>query len=471
MLTKYVVTYKVSYIVGHLIMVTFRKNFNCCKTVGCKNFGVVNSVDYIEKSERLGFWSTECKACGSNSPWIKNTLVNRVFEEKLALSFGQKLTGCPNCYNFFFITDKTDEHLYGFTPSGTQRKKCNQCQTIFTLQNYKNTDALKSVLTAVLSKKGIRESIKDSGFSARLYYFYLQKLALIFSNFSRLKEQEKMKRKHLAMHTESGVVHLEHQRGLYTLATSEVESGYILLFTHNLTKQYVSHYYNYDESETTIISTINSTNLENILIDRYQQNLKRNHFEQLLVGEIKPISKCYSIYPDKTAYIHFQLLNVFVDKVEQYDHYIEHESCLRAAALMGAYPDIKEGNVGMYFFFPFANKGENVQGKEIGWWKDKWFSNELGGYSPIVLRQKDQIDFKRILGKSIEQFYRYLEQQMPKGINSLRMIDNLSEIHRVLFNYCELNKGKTRANEFAITDKIYTPEVLLDAALKLIMVG
>ena len=60
---------------------------------------------------------------------------------------------------------------------------------------------------------------------------------------------------------------------------------------------------------------------------------------------------------------------------------------------------------------------------------------------------------------------------MNKGVNSMEVIDNLSEIHRVLFNYCELKKGKTRANHFALSDKVYTPESLLDDALKMIMAG
>ena len=450
-------------------MAVFRKDFNCCKTIGCKNFGVVNSKDYIYKSERLGFWSTECKACGSNPPWIKNTLVNSVFEEKLAFHFGRKLTGCSKCNPYFFITEATDTKLYGFTSAGTQRKKCSQCKTIFTLQNFKNINAIKCVLAAVIAKKEIRSAIKSTGLSARLYYFYLNKLALIFSNFSRLHEETVMKRKHLLMHTESRVVHLEHHRGLYTLMTAEADSGYILLHTNNLTKQYINRYYTYDESDDTVISGGDSSNLENILIDRYQQNIKRNHFEQLLVGELKPINKCNLIYPDKCTYVHFQLLNVFVEKADKYAHYIEHESCLRAAALMAAYPDIKKGNAGVTFFFPFPNTDPPLQGRGIGWWKDKWFSNESGAYCPIVSEIEDETDFKRPIENSINLFHDYLDQYMSKGLNSMMVIDNLCEIHRTLFNYCELKGQKTRANHFSLSDKVYTPESLLDDALEMIM--
>ena len=452
-------------------MIKFRTDFNCCKTVSCQNFGVIGSSDYIQQSRRLGYLSTECTACGSNPPWINNRLVNSVLKEKFEFQFTRKLTGCPKCYNCFFITEKSDAKRYGFTSAGTQRKKCSRCHTIFSLPNFKNIDALKLVLSTIVANKAIRASIKSSGLSARLYYFYLNKLALILSNFSRLNEENVIRRKQLAMHSEGRVLHFDHKRGVYTLITSEVESGYILLQTNNLTKQHLSDYYIYDETENTIITTSESSSIENALLSRYQQNMRRNHFEQLLVGELKPITKCHLIYPDKLAYIHFQLLTAFTTKADKYDHYVEHESCLRSAALMASYPEIKKGNAGVYFFLPFPNAGENLQGKEIGWWKDRWFSNKFGAYCPIVPEKKGAVDFKRPLGNSVTLFYRYLDQHMNKGVNSMEVIDNLSEIHRVLFNYCDLKNEKTRANHFALSDKVYTPESLLDNALKVIMAG
>ena len=451
-------------------MLKFREDFNCCKTVSCKNFGVLNSPDYIYKSERLGYWSTECKACGSNSPWIKNTLVNSVFKEKFAFYFGRKLTGCPCCSNYFFSSEKGDAKRYGFTPSGRQREQCRQCGTVFTQPHFKNSDALKQVLAIVLANKDTRRSLKEIGLSARLYYFYLDKLALILSNFSRLHEEKVSKRKQLTMYSEGKVLALTYKKGIYSLITSEVESGYILQQTNNLTQQVVSDYYNYDEKNNTIIVTHDSTNMENMLIDRYQQNMKRNHFEQLLVGELKPLTNSNLIYPDKLAYVHFQLLSVFTQKADHYAHYIEHESCFRSAALMAAYPDIIKGCAAVYFFVPASYAQDRLQGKEIGWWKDKWFSNELGAYSAIVPETDMTKDFKRPLGDSIALFTAYLDQQLNKNVNSVSVLNNLLEIYRVLFNYCELKKGKTRAMECAVSDRVYTPESLLEEALQMFLV-
>ncbi|WP_415226838.1 hypothetical protein [Psychromonas sp.] len=415
--------------------------------------------------------SIECKACGSNPPWINNRLVNNVLQEKLAFQFGRKLTGCPTCNNYFFLTEKTSANLYGFTSAGTQRKRCCLCHSIFTLQNYKNSSALQSVLATIVSQQDMREALKSTGLSARLYYFYLNKLALVLSNFSRLHEEKGIARKELAMHTEGKVLHFEHKRGVYTLITSEADSGYILLQNNNLTKQDLVAKDIYCALENTMVAVQNLANIENALINRYQQNMKRKHFEQLLVGELKPITKCNLIYPDKLAYIHFQLLKAFTLKTNKYAHYIEHESCLRSAALMASYSDIKKSNAQIYFFVPCAKTDEQLQGKEIGWWKDKWFTNDLGAYCTITSMITGSGDFKLCASNSVEQFYSYLEEHMNKGVNSISVIDNLSEIHRVIFNYCDVMDGHTRANSFALTSEIYTPESLLDDALAMIMAG
>ncbi|WP_019616557.1 hypothetical protein [Psychromonas ossibalaenae] len=450
-------------------MFKFRTDFNCCKTVNCENFGVIKSDDYIPQSRRLGYLSIECKLCGSNCPWINNELVNGIVKEKLEFQFARKLTHCPKCHQYFFFSERTDAKLHGFTSAGTQRKKCCVCHTIYTVQNYKNIEALKSVLASIIANKEIRESIKASGLSARLYYFYLDKLSSIFSNFSRLHEEEVMERSYLAMHTEGRVIKLDHKRGMYSLITSEVDSGYILLNSNNLTRQSVVDYYIYDESENTIITSNYSDNLENVLTNRYQQNMNRNHFEQLLVGELKPVTKCNLIYPDKLAYIHFQLLNAFSRKADKYDHYIEHESTLRSGALMASYEDIKKSNADVYFFVPFLNSREKLQGKKIGWWKDRWFSNELGAICPITCKLTDSADIKLHHSDSIDLFFTYIDRHMNKGVNSINVIDQLSEIHRVIFNYCDLKNNTTRAITFGVAQKSYTPESLLEDALKMIM--
>ncbi|MFT6141536.1 MAG: transposase-like protein [Psychromonas sp.] len=452
-------------------MLTFTKDFNCCKTVHCENFAVVNSTDYIQKSRRLGYLSIGCKLCGSYPPWVNNELVEQITNEKNEVNFARKLTGCPKCSQYFFFDKSTESISYGYTSAGTQRKKCSACHAVFTQPYFKNINGLRLILNAIMVNQEIKKSIKVTGLSARLYYFYLDKLAQILVNFSRLNEEKVIQQKQLSLYTQGKVVHLSHKRGFYTLLTSDTESGYLFLQNHNLMRGELTKKGAYNEQKNTIISVDNNDNLEMVLIKRYEQHLKRKHFEQLLVGELKPFTKCHLIYPDKLAYAHFQLLTAFTEKASSYTHYIEHESCFRSAALMASAADIKTAKADVYFYLASPQAGEYLKGKKIGWWGDKWFSNDFGAYCPIVSSKKFNTDLKLSDTSSNGVFSSYLDSHLNKGINSINVIDNLSEIHRTIFNYCELKNKTSRAKLLKVTDRIYTPQSLLDAALKTIMNG
>ena len=446
-------------------MIKFRKNFNCCKSVACENFGVSESDTYIHKSERLGYLSVECTLCGSNPPWINNDLVAKVLEEKLEKQFAQKVIGCKKCTPYFFINDYPPSKLHGFTSAGTQRKKCSQCSAIFTQPDFKNVDAIKNVLASVVAKKEIKTAIKESGLPARLYYFYLNKLALIFSHFSRSNEQRALQCAYLGLHSEGRLIELTHMRGFYSLFTAEIDSGYIFLQTNNLTKHSFSDAFIYKETMNTTVTNIDSDNLELVLLDRYQSNLKRNHFEQLIIGNIKPIVKCNAIYPDKVAYIHFQLLKFITHQAQSYEHFIEHETILRSGSIMSSLDDIKTGVANIYYFLPFASEDTKLTGKKLGWWGDIWFSNKMGAFSSITSKLKANPTVKLRDGTGIERFYQYLNRHLNKNVNSMQVIEDLSEVYRVLYNYCDSEQLPAPACILGLTESSYQPEQLLEVAI------
>ena len=250
------------------------------------------------------------------------------------------------------------------------------------------------------------------------------------------------------------------------MITTEINSGYVLLQNHNLTKISLHAEDIYQTLNSTIVVDNNADDIEKRLIDRYKQNMERKHFEQLLVGELKPITKCCLIYPDKLAYIHFQLLNAFTRKALKYDHFIEHESTLRAGALMASLKEIKKSNADVYFFLPITRPNKNLNCKKIGWWNDRWYTNEFGAYCPITSAMKDNAGIALKEANDVNLFYSYLDAHINKRVNSFNVINELFEIQRVLFNYCDLTGEQSRANRIGITDKTYTPESLLDEALK-----
>lgn len=448
-------------------MFNIRKDFNCCKTVGCKNFGINESSDYVYKSKRFGYVSVQCKACGSNPPWINNPLIEEILKEKLSFHFARKISYCRNCSDYFFFNDKNSVRLHGFTAAGTQRLKCKKCQHVYSLSKHKNITALTQILQTIIDNLDINQAIKKTALPARLYYFYLDKLAQLFSNYSRLKEQAIMEQNYIALQTEGKVLHLDHQRGFYTLLTSDAKSGYILLQTNNLTEKKLAPQDSYQSPDNAVIKDHHAKTIENELEYHYQQTMQRKHFEKLLVGTLKPVRHCDLIYPAQLAYVHFSLLRAFTKKTQRYGHYIELESSLRAAALMSSFPEVITKNADVYYYFPFSNNQDKLVNKKVGWWNDRWFSFALGAYCPITSSEHNNDPFQLADINHLNRYYSYLDKHLNKSLNSFNSIAHFSEIHRVLFNFCQTHQEQSAAMVFTLASKPFSAMELLQEAINL----
>jgi hypothetical protein len=452
-------------------------NLNCCKTISCANFSVSvgENTAYIEKSTKMGFVATACMICGSNSPWIDNELIRQLFLEKEKLHFGRKLNGCVNCSNLFFSNDNflKKDSQYGFTSAGTPRHRCSTCQKIYSKRHFKNTDPLKKILDAIIADTETGEMVKSTGLSSRLYYFYLDKLASVLSNFSRQNEQNKLNVKNLVMHTQGNKLSLKGKKGLYNLVTVEPSSGYLLLQSINLTQVEVKKEEIYSAIRNTMITDDPSLNLQSLINSHYQQTMQRTHFEELLIGNLKTINKCHQIYPKNLAYVHFQLLKAFTKKADHYAHYISHESSLRSGALMAVAGDLKGNRAEVYYFHPFSDplKKEKLRGQKIGWWSDRWFSDEFGAYCSITTPKNNRNNLHLSQKNSVCLFNEYLSSKMYKKFNSMSVIENILEVHRALFNYCLTSNGssQTPASTLGLFDKKLTAQELLDEALQCLL--
>jgi len=64
-------------------------------------------------------------------------------------------------------------------------------------------------------------------------------------------------------------------------------------------------------------------------------------------------------------------------------------------------------------------------------------------------------------------YYTYLEENLNKSLNSFNTIANFSEIHRVLFNFCQTHRDKTPAMSFGLIETPLTAVELLNEAIHL----
>ena len=156
-----------------------------------------------------------------------------------------------------------------------------------------------------------------------------------------------------------------------------------------------------------------------------------------------------------------------IQKTQRYSHYIELESSIRAAAVMSAYPEIKTGTADVYYYLPFLNNQETLNNKKIGWWSDRWFSFELGAYSSITNNSTNDAPFRLNDTEHLTRYYNYLEQNLNKSLNSFNTVTNFSEIHRVLFNFCQVHKNNTAAMSFGLIETPLTATELLNEAIYL----
>ena len=400
---------------------------------------------------------------------MKKLLLEQMLAEKAVLTFGTKVIGCKKCHPIFFEGKGEESTSFGHTGAGTQRRKCSNCKTIYTLPRFKNIEALKSVLTSIVANVEIKKAVQLTALPARLYYFYLNQLAIILGNYARLNEQNKLYTQRLVTHTFGNVVPFSHGRGVYNLMTAEAKSGYILLQSNNLTAEMVENEFVYRAVKSTLpVDNKSPENIQKTLENRYDQTMKRHHFESLLVGELKPIKNSTYVFPRTAVNVHFQLLKVFTLHSEQYAHYIEHESCLRSAALVNALSDIKKGNAEIYYYYPFTSddKAQRLTAQKIGWWNDRWFSNEFGAYCSITNPKNTRGDLRLTERDCVYSYFEYVSENMKKGINSYSVINNLFEIHRVLFNYTMLKNNTTRAVLAELTHELFSAEALLYEALR-----
>jgi len=65
----------------------------------------------------------------------------------------------------------------------------------------------------------------------------------------------------------------------------------------------------------------------------------------------------------------------------------------------------------------------------------------------------------------LNHYYGYLDTHLNKSLNSFNTITNLSEIHRVLFNFCHLKNDKTTAMKFGLAEYAYNGMELLSEAM------
>ncbi|MFO6422507.1 hypothetical protein [Motilimonas sp. KMU-193] len=446
-----------------------RSHFNCCKSYPCHNLGVVESDEYEMESNHLGYPAIHCKACGSYPPLVDDESVATVIKDKLVSHFSRTLSGCSHCQSQYFANDQhtIKSNRYGHTKAGQQRLKCQNCGQVYTVKAVKQVDMLLSLLGHIAKQTPTTEVIADLDCAPKIYYQLLNRLANILREFSRAREQSVLQRDFLALHSESDVSQYAGHKALWSIATTEAQSGYCILYSHNLLLNETLAK-PYPGANSSVLPTPKLPSILAALTERYQSTMRRPHFESLHYGQLANIRGAQYIMPSILAYAHFQLLSLITSKATHFHHYIEHESAIRGAALMACSEEIFADQAEVYFVYRHFTGGQELpaNGNNIGWWSDRWYGTHYGAYCPITYRNQYKVPFSLFDADGPRLVHQWFRQNKCLNLKSAKPLDPMLEIQRCIYNFCQsLKNEQTPAMRLGISQQPMSLAELLDAAI------
>ncbi|WP_432454454.1 MULTISPECIES: hypothetical protein [unclassified Agarivorans] len=447
---------------------SFRHQFNCCKNCRCPNFGLTESSDYLAESQHLGYPALHCKACGSYPPLVDSHSVNLIVEEKAKQQLTKSPCGCSHCEPGFFLGTTVGVKRYGKTGANSQRYQCRKCQNVFTQVNIKGLEPLSRLFSLLNRGHNPQQIMQQLEIAPKIYYQLLQRLYQCLRFYSRQQEQRVLHRSFCALHTESQIHEFSEQKRIWTLCSTEVTSGYVLLHTHNQSQLQLNDSAHYQQKTSTLLPPLSDSPIVEALKRRYQLTLNRYHFEDLHYGSTAALRGSQLLQPALTAYAHFQLLSAFTSQNQNFHHYIEHESSIRGAALMSCVEEIKQQRADIYYVYrhPRSETDMGSAGNKVGWWNDRWYPADFGAFCSITSAQQNPTKVALAQPLACQNFFQHLQLNMPKQLKSFSSVDALFEINRALFNYLLPDKeGLTPAMRLGCCEQQMTASELVSAAV------
>ncbi|MGY5452182.1 hypothetical protein ACVFI8_14745 [Agarivorans sp. MS3-6] len=446
----------------------FRLHYNCCKNCRCQNFGLVESADYLAESFQLGYPALHCKACGSYPPLVDSESVNRIIDERAKQYLSKAPCGCGNCEPGFFLGPSVGVKRYGKTGANSQRYQCRQCESVFTQVSIKGEEQLATLFNSLSLGHSPQKIMQQLSIAPKIYYQLLQRLFHCLRFYTRQQEQKSLNGSFIAIHTESQIHAFSEQKKIWTLCSTEVNSGYVLLHSHNQTQLELNDNAYYQQKASTLLPSLTESPIVEALKRRYQLTLNRYHFEDLHYGPTVNLRGTKLLQPSVCAYAHFQLLSGFTQHSENFHHYIEHESSIRGAALMCCVDEIKQQRAEIFYLYrhPRTQSDMGTTGNKVGWWNDRWFPADFGAFCGITSVQQVPAPISLPQPEACQNYFTHLQENMSKQLKSASSVDALFEINRALFNYVIPDQqGVSPAMRLGASQKLMTGSELVNAAV------
>lgn len=304
-------------------------NVNYCKTLGCKNFGILDSPDYLIQGKDV-----LCRECGFLFPVISSASLN-LFRHNANRPWKGLIRQCPGCGG-------RSLKKYGFSSRGDHRLYCCRCHKTFIAAEKLKADYRQEQLSSLIQEGASLSDIRD------LLRLDSTGLCRALGKLSRYANQHERQWAFSAfdimLSTRAFYVNFSGGDGrLYVLVTAEEQSGNVVAISTNYATHPVEKEYQY--------------------ISRYEERLPPGTLTHLVQRKESITMRRKSLFdvdygpatlhkndpgmlvkPVLPAYRHFELVQTLTDdRSLNVQHYIDHECFILGGCMVANLAYVQQG--------------------------------------------------------------------------------------------------------------------------------
>lgn len=351
------------------------EHINCCKTIGCRFFGVANSPFYIHFGSKC-----RCPECGYFFPVISPGALS-AFSQQTNQHYAGVLTACPRCGQTAALV------RHGQTAKGQPRWRCRACGLSFT--RYAGPAIWESKLSA------LRDAIAE-GESFRSVHKESQTMSRELARLAFLAGVEQVHFPITALEAEFSTITFTvgYNGGvnqLYVIVTADNATGRVMAVSTNYvaTREGISQEWWYPSlpGERGV-----SKGVIRQIFDKDRVISRRPLFFDVAYGPAT--LKCHDpgivVKPVIAAYRHFALLQALTaNKLLAVQHWLEHECFLYGACLMANRHDIatRRSHIGFVYERGTRDETRRLRSDKVVSsiiWRDLWRCYSQRNYEMAV---------------------------------------------------------------------------------------
>lgn len=310
-------------------------NVDSCKTMGCRNLGIINSPDYLLQGNNV-----LCRECGFLFPLISSNALN-LFRRAVNHGWKGLIKQCPGCGGYSL-------KRHGFSRQGEQRMLCRLCNKTF-IAAKKAVASPRQTQLAALIQAGT--SLQDIRAALAIDSTTLRRELAHLSYQARQEGSRFSFPCDIALSTRAFTVRFNGGDSLlYVLVTVEEGSGHVVALSTNYASQPVDAEYQYRSryEERLPPGTLSH------LVQRKEALTMRRQGALYDIDYGPAALHCHDrgmlVKPVLPAYRHFELVHKLTDeRALNVQHYLDQECFIFGGCLMANVNDIHQGRCHIAF--------------------------------------------------------------------------------------------------------------------------